>query len=275
MKKQTNVVESFQKHFSELRAESGLSQAKLGKELGLSAATIGYYENGDRLPDIEIAARIATYFHVSVDYLLGLSECKSSEPDMKTACKLTGLSERAIKTIKILNQKIRYVYVNDIEIPSIHVNKMMDIFIESGIFSKILFDLTNAVSNYKSFYFMLEFFRIEKEEYEYIYDYEEEEYQKIKNKIKDTLKIFDFFGKEDNYEEPEDYLMDIEIYKKDAELSEYCITKHIQEAFQIYEQHAHIEALECLTQYVKKCNNRLLQEKQEDFRHDETDSKPE
>lgn len=99
MKKQTNVVESFQKHFSELRAESGLSQAKLGKELGLSAATIGYYENGDRLPDIEIAARIATYFHVSVDYLLGLSECKSAEPDVKVACKVTGLSEKAIENV--------------------------------------------------------------------------------------------------------------------------------------------------------------------------------
>lgn len=282
MEKKTNVRESFQKHFSELRAESGLSQAKLGKELGLSAATIGYYENGDRLPDIEIAARIATYFHVSVDYLLGLSECKSAEPDVQTACKVTGLSEMAIETIKILNRKIRYVYVNDIEIPSISVNEIMNIFIESGIFSKILFDLTDAVSNYKSFYFMLDFFEIKKEEYEYIYDYEEEEYQKIQNKIKDALKNYDFFGKEANYGDPDDYLLDIEIYKKDAELSEYGITKRIQEAFQIYEQHAHIEALKFLNQYLEKENNillqenkRLLQEKQEDSNHDETDSQPE
>lgn len=104
MEKKTNVRKSFQKHFSELRAESGLSQAKLGKELGLSAATIGYYENGDRLPDIEIAARIATYFHVSVDYLLGLSECKSAEPDVQVACMVTGLSESSIETLQYIKE---------------------------------------------------------------------------------------------------------------------------------------------------------------------------
>lgn len=97
---QDNIM---RKRLRELRAESGLSQAKLGKELGLSAATIGYYENGDRLPDIEKAARIATYFHVSVDYLLGLSDCKKNDDDMQAACKATGLPDEIIESLHYLS----------------------------------------------------------------------------------------------------------------------------------------------------------------------------
>lgn len=91
----TDVKEQFKKRFSELRYETGLSQVKLGKLLKLSPATIGYYENGDRVPDIVTAARIANYFSVSVDYLLGLSDVRSTEQDIKNICKATGLSENA------------------------------------------------------------------------------------------------------------------------------------------------------------------------------------
>lgn len=100
MKKKTNVKGWFKKRFSALRAESGLSQSKLGKELSLSPATIGYYENGDRLPDIETAAKIAQYFGVSADYLLGLSDVKSIKQDIKIACEVTGLSEDSVETLQ-------------------------------------------------------------------------------------------------------------------------------------------------------------------------------
>ena len=100
MEEKTNVKRCFKERFSELRAKSGLSQNKLGKALSLSPATIGYYENGSRLPDIETAARIARYFDVSADYLLGLSDAKSVEQDMKNACETTGLTQKAIENMQ-------------------------------------------------------------------------------------------------------------------------------------------------------------------------------
>lgn len=103
MNYKTDVKEQFKKRFAELRAETGLSQLKLGKLLNLSPATIGYYENGDRVPDIVTAARIADYFNVSVDYLLGLSDIKSTEQDMKIACEVTGLSEKSINTLRFFH----------------------------------------------------------------------------------------------------------------------------------------------------------------------------
>lgn len=105
MEEKTNVKSCFKKRFAELRAQSGLSQSKLGKVLSLSPATIGYYENGDRLPDIETAARIAEYFNVSADYLLGLSDTMSTEHDMKTTCEVTGLSEDTIKALQEIKKR--------------------------------------------------------------------------------------------------------------------------------------------------------------------------
>lgn len=56
---------------AELRREKGLSQVALAKELGVDCSTIAKYETGDRLPDIVMLCKIADYFEVSTDYLLG------------------------------------------------------------------------------------------------------------------------------------------------------------------------------------------------------------
>ena len=91
MRKAANVVKVFRKRLLQLRTEKRLSQSKLAKQIGISPATIGYYENGDRLPDIDIAARIASFFGVTADYLLGFSNARTTERNMKTACEISGL----------------------------------------------------------------------------------------------------------------------------------------------------------------------------------------
>ena len=55
----------------ELRTNRHLSQAKLADKLGLSAGTIGMYENGTRMPSREAQEKIADFFNVSLDYLMG------------------------------------------------------------------------------------------------------------------------------------------------------------------------------------------------------------
>ncbi len=56
---------------TELRKEKGLSQVGLAKELGVDCSTIAKYETGDRLPDVVMLCKVADYFGVSTDYLLG------------------------------------------------------------------------------------------------------------------------------------------------------------------------------------------------------------
>jgi putative transcriptional regulator len=51
----------------ERRAAKGLSQAELGKALGVSRQTINAIETGRYLPSLPLAMALARYFEVSVE----------------------------------------------------------------------------------------------------------------------------------------------------------------------------------------------------------------
>jgi repressor LexA len=62
-----------------LRAEKGISQNELAKALGLTQQAISAYENGLREPDLETLQKIADFFDVSLDYLLGRTDIRNSD----------------------------------------------------------------------------------------------------------------------------------------------------------------------------------------------------
>ncbi len=55
----------------ELRQDKNITQGKLAEKLGLSRSTIAMYEIGGSEPDLETLKNIASFFNVSVDYLMG------------------------------------------------------------------------------------------------------------------------------------------------------------------------------------------------------------
>lgn len=63
----------------ELRKEHKLSMKELGKILGLSESTISLYEAGKREPDIKTLIKMADYFKVSVDVLIGRDETNKDD----------------------------------------------------------------------------------------------------------------------------------------------------------------------------------------------------
>ena len=63
----------------ELRKARGLNQKVLAIDLKVSQATISDWENGKKLMSNQSAARVADYFGVSMDYLLGRSDSMESE----------------------------------------------------------------------------------------------------------------------------------------------------------------------------------------------------
>lgn len=67
-----------------LREECGLSQVELAKRLDISASAIGMYEVNSREPSDDIKTKIADFFNVSVDYLLGVSDIRNPNVDNKT-----------------------------------------------------------------------------------------------------------------------------------------------------------------------------------------------
>ena len=64
----------FAERLLELRKEKGISQAKLAKDLQVSYAVICYWETDRSEPTAPNLVKLANYFGVSVDYLLGIIE---------------------------------------------------------------------------------------------------------------------------------------------------------------------------------------------------------
>lgn len=59
---------------SELRKDNGLTQRDLAEILGVSENSISLYERNINTPDDELKIKIANYFNVSLDYLLGATD---------------------------------------------------------------------------------------------------------------------------------------------------------------------------------------------------------
>ncbi|EAD0431851.1 XRE family transcriptional regulator [Listeria monocytogenes] len=66
----------FSIRLAELRKKKSFSQYKLAEELGFSRGQIANYEQGTREPDYQTLLKIADFFNVSTDYLLGREENK-------------------------------------------------------------------------------------------------------------------------------------------------------------------------------------------------------
>lgn len=65
------------KRIRDLREDADLSQAQMGKILGLTQRAYAYYENGERTIPVEILIALAKFYRVSVDYILELTDNKT------------------------------------------------------------------------------------------------------------------------------------------------------------------------------------------------------
>lgn len=69
----------FSDRLKKLRDENNVSQFDLSNYLGISQQALSKWENEKTEPDNESLVKIANYFNVSTDYLLGNSESKQIE----------------------------------------------------------------------------------------------------------------------------------------------------------------------------------------------------
>lgn len=84
----------FQNAFIKLMGDMTLQQ--FADKLGMSRATVGFYAAGQRIPDALGLKTIAEKCGVSADWLLGLSNTKALDGELKQVCGYTGLSERTV-----------------------------------------------------------------------------------------------------------------------------------------------------------------------------------
>ncbi len=71
-------MKTFAKRLEKERNKKGLTQRGLALELNIAVSDIAFYELGDKEPDLNLLNKLADFFNISVDYLLGRSEYRQN-----------------------------------------------------------------------------------------------------------------------------------------------------------------------------------------------------
>lgn len=105
---------NFTSRFKSLIDRSGISQKDLSKAVGYTQQTISKWYNGRTEPDTETIKKIANYFNVTTDYLLG-NDNKNTE------------NEKEQKELNILKELlIKNNFMNEEEdLTKVQINKLM------------------------------------------------------------------------------------------------------------------------------------------------------
>lgn len=120
-----------------LRERRELTQSELGKVLRVSKQTISNYENGVSAPDQETLGRLADYFGVSTDYLLGRTDdprvAGSDDPPSPAAACLSKLTP-----------DLRSLIVHDVENGAMYLRILAEA-VEHGVSARGLQQLLEAL----------------------------------------------------------------------------------------------------------------------------------
>ena len=101
---ENNRLPIFTKQFRELQGER--TNTEFADFLGISRQTVGFYCNGDRIPDAQILRDIAKKCNVSSDWLLGLTDIRNPDTNIAFALQCLGLSDSSAKTLLAIKKDI-------------------------------------------------------------------------------------------------------------------------------------------------------------------------
>lgn len=96
----------FAKRIKYLRQTKELNQVQLSEKLGVAKQSISNWENDNIMPSVEMLEKIADFFGVSTDYLLGRDKKTTTDGTMVD---LTGLTPRQMEHIRLIIEDFRDV----------------------------------------------------------------------------------------------------------------------------------------------------------------------
>lgn len=82
-----------------LRIEKKLTQKQVADRIGLAISAVSSYESGTRYPSYDVLTKLARIFHVSTDYLLGMTDTRNVD--------VTGLNDNEIELVSQLVDMLR------------------------------------------------------------------------------------------------------------------------------------------------------------------------
>lgn len=99
-----NINEEFGSRLREIvekrKKETGQNLRAVAKDLDVSLGVLSDWQNGNKTPRGDSIAKLAKYFDVSADYLLGLTDAQTVDTDLRAVADYTGLTENAILALK-------------------------------------------------------------------------------------------------------------------------------------------------------------------------------
>lgn len=141
-KKAFDYKDPFPVRFRELIEKKGATLDSLAAEFHTTRQTVSNWQNGATVPDAISICEIAKFFGVTTDYLLGLTDVKTIETNVRAVAEYTGLSEDAVKELHFpyyqedafLHNMGHNVYIIGEDSPRIDGNEtwMMSQLIEDG-----------------------------------------------------------------------------------------------------------------------------------------------
>ena len=96
---------SFPRIITLLRKEKGLSQKSAAQQLGISQALLSHYEKGVRECGLDFVVRIADFYDVSTDYLLGRTPNRHNQP-LSLALGPDGPTAQAVSPLLASRQRV-------------------------------------------------------------------------------------------------------------------------------------------------------------------------
>lgn len=84
------TTKNFADRLSDLISESGKGVKQLSEDIGISTGAISKYQNDASTPGADAVVKIAKYFNVTSDWLLGLTNVKTPDGDVRRVCDYTG-----------------------------------------------------------------------------------------------------------------------------------------------------------------------------------------
>lgn len=88
------MVLMLNENIKRLRMARGLNQVEFARVMGVSKQCVSNWENDNVMPSIEMLIKIADFFNVTTDYILGRNE--------RTYIDVTGLSDEQISHISLI-----------------------------------------------------------------------------------------------------------------------------------------------------------------------------
>lgn len=153
-KKSFDYGDPFPSRFRNLIEKKGETLDALATEFNTTRQTVSNWQNGVTVPDAVSICDIARYFGVTTDYLLGLTDVKTIETNVRAVAEYTGLSEDAIKALSDPYNPHLQCEINDIggtfSAPPSAKDIVSD-FIKSKEFSTFSFEMTKFFSQYLRF----------------------------------------------------------------------------------------------------------------------------